>query len=238
MTLRFSKFAEHKPEADTPAPGKRCLAVKMLIVLSVAANIGLALILFTPLAALMHRMLASGDEPIPNAQAIVVLSSVFPFPTPNGLPGLSTLVRLEKGLTLYRQGYAPKIIVLGGIWVEQSRKTIAQMMAERLATADVPPADVIVHDEILGGWEYYENLMHLISKYKNEFDFTRVIFVTSSEQSFRIRKCLEKKIEKPIIVLSEPYEQTADWGRRFHLFRRAANEMLVAIPLFYLTGRF
>jgi len=210
--------------------------VRVGIVLSIAMNLALFIILFSPLTAWMHQVLATGDAPRP-AQAIVVLSSVFPFQTEQGMPGLSTIVRLQRGLELYRQGLADTIIVFGGTRIRSAGKSLGQAMKERLLLAGVPEQDIIVHDDIPGGWQYYDNLMSLFDKYEDRFDFGQVMFVTSSEQSFRIRKCLEGRLKDPVIVLSEPYEEVADWGRRFHLFRRVANEMFVAIPLFYFSGR-
>lgn len=211
--------------------------IRLGIALSLTANVGLLIILFSPLNAWMHRALATGDAPRPS-QAVVVLSSVFPFQTEQGMLGLSTSTRLRKGLELYRQGLADKIIVFGGTRIKSANKSMGQAMKERLLLNGVPEADIIVHDDIPGGWQYYDNLMLLFSKYEDTYDFSQVMFVTSAEQSWRIRKCLEKKLDHPIIVLSEPYEVVADWGRRFNLFRRAANEIFAAIPLFYFAGRF
>jgi uncharacterized SAM-binding protein YcdF (DUF218 family) len=210
--------------------------LKVYIGFSVIILFCLFTILFTPATRMMHQILATGDQPR-KSEAIVVLCSVFPYATDDGLPCLSTLVRLEKGLQLYRKGYADKIIVFGGIIIPKAQKTIAQAMKERLLLYGVPESDILVHDDIPGAWGYYDNLMLLFEKYKDRFDFLKVMFVTSAENSFRIRKSLEKIINHPIIVLSEQYEYEADWGQRFQLFRRAANEILVGIPLFYFTGR-
>lgn len=213
------------------------IIIKWLLTLSVLANVGLAIILFTPLTEAMHALLKT-DDPPRQSEVIVVLSSAFSYPTKNGLPGLSTLVRLEKGLELYRQGLAPKIVVLGGIQIKNANKSIARAMQERLLLYGVPKEDIIVQDVIMGTWAYYDNLMDLLDRYKDRFDFNKAMFVTSSEQTFRIRHALKKRIPHPIIVTSEPYESVPDWGQRFQLFRRVANELLVAIPAFYFAGRF
>lgn len=208
-----------------------------IILLSMLMNLGLLIICFTPVSEWMHGILRVGDPPH-KGQVIVVLASTFPFDTQNGVPGMSTLMRLEKGLRLYRDGYADKIVVVGGIWMERARKSVAQAMEERLLLYGVPADDIIVHDDLKGTWAYYDNLLLLFEKYKELFDFNQALFVTSSEQSYRIRRVLQTKLEHPIVVISEPYEFSSDWGRRFHLFRRVANEMLVAIPAFYFSGRF
>lgn len=213
------------------------MVVQWLCIVSLSANAVLAVILFTPLTEALHSFLDRTDPP-EKAQAIVVLSSAFPWKSSAGIPGLSTLMRLEKGVRLYRAGYADKIIVLGGIEIPSANKTIAQAMAERLLLYGIPQNDIIVHDDIRGTWEYYDNLVLLLKKYQKIFDFEHVLFVTSIEQSYRIKRCLQKFLRKPIVVASDPYELYPDWGRRFHLFRRVANEMLVAIPLFHLHKRF
>ena len=141
----------------------------------------------------MHQVLASGDEPR-SSQAVVVLSSVFPFQTEQGMPGLSTIVRLDKGLELYRQGFADTIIVFGGTRIKSADKSMGQAMKERLLLAGVPEEDIVVHDDIPGGWQYYDNLMLLFEKYKDRFDFSQVMFVTSAEQSYQIGRasCRER----------------------------------------------
>jgi len=209
----------------------------IVLFLSLVFNLGLCIILFTPLTELLHRLILVDKTPI-KSDVIVICSSNFPFSTEQGLPGLSTLVRLEKGLRLYRAGYAPKIIAFGGIWMERAKKTTGQAIKERLLLYGVPEEDVIVQDEVRGKLYYYENLLAMMEKYKDRFDFNRAMFVTSADQSFRLYKCLLSEIKDPVVVTGEHYEFTKDWGRRFHIFRRIANEILFGIPYFYFTGRF
>lgn len=223
---------------ENPVSSKKIRFIKRIIILiSLIVNIGLCIILFTPVTEIMHKIIMVSDTPR-KSDVIVILSSAFPFNTERGLPGLSTLVRLERGLELYRSGYADKIIALGGIQIKRAKKTTGQLMKERLLLYGVPEEDIILHDDIRGTSEYYDNLMLMLEKYKNKVDFNRALFVTSAEHSYRIKKCLLKKLKDPIVVTSEPYELAPDWGRRFHLFRRVVNEILFAIPEFYFKGRF
>jgi len=110
-------------------------------------------------------------------------------------------------------------------------------MYERLLLAQVPKQDIIIIDDIPGSWGYYNNVIKLLEEYSHQFNFNNCLFITSSEQSTRVRKILEKHLSTVKIVLSENYEYVADWGKRVQLFRRVANEMFIAIPLFYLSGR-
>ncbi len=217
-----------------------CLRVALITIMffSLSINIGLFSILFTPLNEWAHKLVLVNKEPPENADVIIICSSNFPFDTETGLPDLSTLVRMEKGLRLYRDGYADKIIAFGGIWMPNSNMTTGQAIKERLLLYGVPEEDIIVQDQVRGKLNYYENLLDMMEKYKIMFDFDRAIFVTSSDQSYRLNKCLESEIKNPIVVTGEHYEFTKDWGRRFHIFRRVANEIIFGIPYFYLTDRF
>ncbi len=210
---------------------------KLIVLLSIILNLGLFIILFTPLSEWLHRLLLI-EKPEIKGDVIIVCSSNFPFNTEDGLPDLSTLVRLEKGLRLYRAGFAKKIIVLGGIWMERAKKTTAEAMRERLLLYGVSEKDIIVQDEILGKRHYYENILAMMEKYKDTFDFKKALFVTSADQSFRLYHCLLSKIPEPIIIVSEKYELYPDWGSRFNIFRKIANEIFFGIPYFYFTGRF
>jgi uncharacterized SAM-binding protein YcdF (DUF218 family) len=210
---------------------------RFIITSSLLINIGFFIIFFTPISEWTHRLVMTGDEP-QNSSVIVILSSVFPFRTEQGMLGLSTLTRLEKGFQLYRAGYAKDIIVLGGIEANKAGKTTGQIMKEHLTNYGVPEAAISVQDHFRGPQVYYDNIVQMIEDYGDRFDFERAMFVTSADNSYRMRKLLQKLLKSPRVVLSEQYELSPDWGRRFHQFRRVANEILVAIPEFYFRGRF
>lgn len=210
-----------------------------IVYLSMMINIGFIVILFTPVNRWVHQAMWV-NVPLTEKKydAIVICSSNFHFETDNGIPDESTLIRLEKGLRLYKEGYAHKIIALGGIAMEKSHKTTAVAIKERLMLYGVPEKDIIVQDDVIGKLYYYENILSMIDKYKGSIDFNKVIFVTSIDQSLRLFKALKGLIANPKVVTGEPYELVADWGQRFHVFRRIANEIIFAHPYFYFTGRF
>jgi uncharacterized SAM-binding protein YcdF (DUF218 family) len=228
--------------SDNPKRRKKSKYVKIALItimfFSLSINIGLYSILFTPLNEWAHNLVLVNKETPEKADVIIICSSNFPFDTATGLPDLSTLVRMEKGLRLYREGCADKIIAFGGIWMPNSKMTTGQAIKERLLLYGVPKEDIIVQDQVRGKLNYYENLLDMMEKHKVNFDFDRAIFVTSADQSYRLNKCLESEIKNPIVITGEPYEFTKDWGRRFHIFRRVANEIVFGIPYFYLTDRF
>ena len=206
-------------------------------IISLVINIIFLIILFTPMTEYLHRLIMVDMEPV-KGDVIIICSSNFPFETAEGTPGLSTLLRIEKGVRLYKAGYAPKIIAFGGIWMKKARKTTAQAIKERLLLYGIPEEDILVQDDVPGKLHYYENLLYMMEKHSDRFDFNRAMFVTSADQSYRLYHALLSEIKSPIIICCDHYEFTRDWGRRLHIFRRVANELLFGIPYFYFSGRF
>ena len=209
---------------------------KIVCLLAIVSTSTLLIILFTPVSEFGHRLLRSDDQPIP-ADVIVILSSSMPYRNPKGLPGQSTMYRLDKGFELYREGFAETIVAFGGIEMGEARKTTGEWMAERLVEYGVPEKSVFVADDKKGSDNYYHNLIDLVEGRYWDFDFTKALFVTTVDQSYRIRRILETRIAKPTIIVAEPYGLYPDWGRRFQHFRVFINE-LYGISKFYFLGRF
>ena len=209
---------------------------RRVVFLSLASNVLLLLIFFSPVNAWIHALLQTGSPPV-KGDAVVVMTSSFPLDTENGMLDHSTLARLEKGLRIYREGLAPKIICFGALRLPRSGKTVSEAMRERLLLYGVPDGDIIIQDEVMGTNLYYDNLLAMMKRHR-QFDWNRVMFVTSTDQSRRITKALRSEIANPIVVVSEPFEVQVDWARRLHQFRRAANELFFALPFFQFTGKF
>ena len=149
--------------------------------LSIFLSVIILIVLFSPLNKWLYSALMV-NTPIPfsKGDVIVICSSNFPFNTPNGLPDLSTLVRMEKGIQLYRQGYADKIIAFGGIEITKDGKTTGVAMKERLLLYGIPEQHIIVQDHVRGRIPYYENILHMMHSYSEQIDFNKAIFISSS----------------------------------------------------------
>ncbi|MBF0428935.1 MAG: hypothetical protein HQL94_08440, partial [Magnetococcales bacterium] len=94
-------------------------------------NLIVASILFTPLTEMLAQPLIV-DEPVRPSPVAVVFSAGWV--TPN-IMDYRTLIRLQKGLELYKTGLAKKIICLGGIALPDQKGnpfTIAQGMKNML----------------------------------------------------------------------------------------------------------
>ncbi|MCP4146415.1 MAG: YdcF family protein [bacterium] len=209
---------------------------KVIVIFSLVINISLAVILFTPLIEWMYRPLLIDEQP-QKSDVIVILTWLDAYDTKEGFPDFATLARLHKGLELYRQGYAGKIICVGGNKLKTSGKSLARLMKETLMLYGIPEGDIYVQDSIPGHWDYYHNLMQIVERFKGQFDFNRSIVVTSPRNTYRIKKCFLKKGIDPIMVASAKYAlHPSNWHIRFELWRDIANEYW-AVCLFYALGR-
>lgn len=201
---------------------------KNLIFLSLTINAIIAIILFTPLTEALYKPLIVDDTPLKSEAIVILASSVYQ----DGFPGFRTIARLMKGLDLFRQGYAPKIICIGGKYSGINSST-AVSMKKTLILYGINKENILVQDNTLN--TYYD-LSAVLEKFKNDFNFNRVIFVTSSYHTYRVKKVLEKKGIQPLIVSANKYELNPQlWAERWGLFREVAREY-IAIVYFKLRG--
>lgn len=211
------------------------IIIKLIIIGSLIANVSLFVILFTPIVEFISKPIIVGESS-KKSQVIVILSSGC-FDTENGFPSFSTTARIHKGAELYKKGYAEKIICVGANYLNNSKKTVGQVMKESLLIYGIPEKNIYVQDKIPGDWNYYLNFIDMIKSFKGVFDFNESIIVTSPQNTFRIKKIFIKQGINPTVVFSDkcliyPY----NWHVRFENFRDVANEYW-AIFLFYILGR-
>jgi len=195
---------------------------------SLTLNLCLLTVLFTPFTELLFKPLTVNERPY-KSDAIVILSSGA-YAT--GLPDFETLIRLRKGLELYREGWANKIICIGGIRYDKIQKSISDLMKETLILYGVPPNDILTQDETINT---YNDVSYLLKKFEGEFNFDKTIFVTSSHHTYRVKQILRKKNVAARIVSAEPYHLMSRWFERMRLFREVIREY-GAIVYFKLRG--
>lgn len=207
-----------------------------IFIVSVLLNTFLCIILFTPVTELLYKPLIVDEVP-KKSEVIIILSSIDAFDTVNGFPDFSTLARLQRGLQLYREGYGDKIICAGGSKLKSTQKSYAKIMKETLLSYGIPENDILLQDDIAGDWNYYKNLLGMVNKFKERYDFDNSIIVTSSQNTYRIKKLFLKQEINATVVSAEKYAlRPSNWHERFGLFRDIANEYW-AVLLFYLLGR-
>jgi uncharacterized SAM-binding protein YcdF (DUF218 family) len=191
---------------------------RLVIIVSLILNVGLAIVLFTPLSEQLHKGLIFNEEP-KESQVIVVLSGGFHEP---GIPGHQTCIRLLKGLEIYRDGWADNIICAGGTRLESNGKSVAQVMKETLVLWGVPEGNVLVQDESINT---YNDITYLLNKFAGQFDFDQALFVTSAYHTYRVKRILDKKNLQSAVISASPWElHPYVWTERLDLFRKVARE--------------
>ena len=204
--------------------GRKCLGI-----ISICVNLCLTVILFTPLTKFLCRPLIV-DETVRNASVVVVLSGGGYC---SGQLDFNTLIRLKKGVELYRDGIGNKIICAGGVYFGMIEKSIALLMKEELVFQQIPEPDILVQDETINT---YNDITYLINKFKNQFDFNQAVFVTSEYHTRRVNLVLKKKGLDAKVVSAYPYRlEPITWAERMAVFRDIAREYL-AIFYFKLNG--
>lgn len=202
---------------------------KIIIRISLSINLCLFIILFTPFSEQLYKPLII-DEPVKKSEAIVILSCGG---YDAGLLTFRTLVRIKKGLELYNNHWADKIICAGGDRLAEAGISSAQAMKETLISYGVQRENVFVQDETTNT---FNDITYLLKKFERDFDFNNALFVTSSYHTYRTKKILEKKQIKASVVSAEPYElDPVVWSERMDLFKEVAREYM-AICYFKTKG--
>ena len=208
---------------------KNKLVRKIVIYTCLSINLFLIVILFTPLTELIYKPLIV-NEKARKSEVIVILSAGI---YNNGLPGFGTLVRLRKGLELYRNKLADKIICAGGIRAKGIDITIAEAMKKTLILYGIPDENILTEDETINT---YNDITYLLKKFKSRFDFDNSIFVTSSYHTYRTRKILDKKEVNARVISANPYElEPISRLERLSLFKLVIREYM-ALCYFKLHG--
>jgi uncharacterized SAM-binding protein YcdF (DUF218 family) len=126
-------------------------------------------------ASLFEKLLVKPD-PV-KSDVIVVLGAGV---TKEGWPGKTSLSRAIKGIVLYRQGLAPKIIFAGG-WAQNDFIASATAMADIASKLGVPEKDIFIDDT---SRTTYENAINA-KKIMAEQGMKSAIIVTSASHMRR-----------------------------------------------------
>ncbi len=197
--------------------------------MSVGINIFFAIILFTPLTEQLYKPLIVNEQPIKSEVIVVMSAGAYE----SGLPDFGTMVRLRKGLELYHNGWADRIICAGGIRYENINKSIAELMKQTLILYGVPPVNIKIQDETINT---YNDIRYLTKNCEPDFDFNKAMFVTSSYHTYRVKRILHKMGLNASVISAEPFElMPTACSQRMDLFRNIIREYM-AICYFKLRG--
>ncbi len=129
------------------------------------------------LIAVLWRILdfARVEATVP-ADAILILgASVWPGERPSPI----LLSRVEAGVTLYKQGYAPRIIVSGGLG--KFPPSEAEVMRRVAVSMGVPPDDILVEDQSHSTMTNIRNSARIMAAH----GWRSVLLVTDPYHEFR-----------------------------------------------------
>ena len=116
----------------------------MLLIVAVAGLVPLLSV------ALIYRRVeakASQDE-VRQADVIIVLGAAV---WAGGRPSPTLRVRTERGIGLYKAGYAPRLLVTGGLGGNPPAEAV--VMARMAVQAGIPESALIVDDQATSTWE-------------------------------------------------------------------------------------
>lgn len=131
--------------------------------------------------------------------------------------GGQTTSRAEKGVELYKQGYAPKIIFSGAALDDGPSNAYA--MRDQALAAGVPARDILIDEKSQNTYENAENSKRII----DELSAKKIILVTSPYHQRRANQTFEAVLGKnyEIIGISaydDRWSKSGWWHQGFPLF--------------------
>ena len=188
---------------------------------------GFVLLAFTPLAAALYRGLSVGGV-LPRADAIVVLGSGV---MPEGELTDNSLRRTIHGIRLFRQGLAPRIVLLGP---EHHGAVEAEVRARYAADLGVPAEALIVEP---GGQNTREEAQRVLARLGHGRP-PAIILVTGLHHMARARRVFERA---GMVVAAAPVleESLRPEGPQARLaLARAVAQEAVARAYYRMAGAF
>lgn len=184
------------------------------------------LLAFTPLAAVLHGGL-SANPALPRADAIVVLGSGV---MPEGELTDNSLRRTIQGIRLFRQGLAPRIVLLGP---EYHGAVEAEVRARYAADLGVPAEALVVER---GGDSTRDEARRVLARLGRER--ATVILVTGLHHMPRARRVFEREglAVAPSPVIEESLRPERPQARL--ALARAVVQEAVARTYYRLAGAF
>ena len=148
------------------------------------------------------------NEPLKKADAIILLEGDGYF-------------RLQYAADLYKQKWAPKIVVSGGVTNKSRGSFLAKDLALRLAKRGVAKKDMVIENKSQHTREQAVNVMVLVKKKK----WKKIIIVASPYHQLRafltfLKAAQEAKIKLQIInapACGLPWFASNKWGKRINL---------------------
>lgn len=149
--------------------------------------------------------------------------------------GGRTTSRASKGIELYRQGYAPKLIFSGAALDDGPSNAFA--MRDQAISAGVSPQDIYIDEKSQNTFENAENSKKII----DELGAKKIILVTSPYHQRRANQTFESVLDKNYTVIGvsafdDRWRKSQWWYRGFPVFISASE--LWKLLYINLTGNY
>jgi uncharacterized SAM-binding protein YcdF (DUF218 family) len=199
---------------------------RLAVAAGAAALAAFLLLAYSPLAGSLSRRLESAPPPRP-ADAIVVLGAGA---SPDGQLSNQSLRRLVGGLTLYRRGLAPRVIVMGPAF--QGGPVEAEVRATLARDIGVPAGALVVEGRGLTT----RHEAAVAAERMRETGGRRILLVTGAQHMPRARLLFERAglevIPAPVVEISPAARMP---GSRLKLAQLVVQE-LVARLYYRMSG--
>ncbi len=131
--------------------------------------------------------------------------------------GGQTTSRAEKGIELYKQGYAPKIVFSGAALDDGPSNAYA--MRDQALSDGIPARDISIDEKSQNTFENAENSKRII----DEYDAKKIILVTSPYHQRRANQTFEAVLGKDYTVTGisaydNRWSKSGWWHQGFPLF--------------------
>lgn len=201
---------------------------KSLIFMSLAMNVIVFVFVFTPLTNQLYGYLEVTPE-VKKADAIILLSSAY---YTEDILEQNSFQRMLHAMSLYKEGYANKIIICGGV-LKKGDLPISVIMKRIMMKIGVDENDIITEER---SQNTYENIANSIPIMRS-MGFKKVLLVTSSSHMFRSLSICKKLGVEAYPAPVPSYEKDIN-----HIFLRIrlTPEILreyLAIAYYWFEGR-
>ena len=123
------------------------------------------------------------------------------------ISGGDTLARTEEAISLFKQGWAPRLIFSGAA-ADKNGPSNAEVMRERALSKGVPESAVIIEDLSATTAENAQNTARLVK----EMGLQRVILVTSAYHQRRASIEFGKRLGGDVTVVNHPVANDGQWS--------------------------
>ncbi len=166
------------------------------------------------------RFLFVRENPVP-ADLVMVFACIDEEPM---------LRRVVRGVELYREGYAPRLLLTGGGSTKESGILEAEAMAQIASRLGVPYQDILIESTSTNTFENAGFSQILLQKHRLMSGISGIILVSSWWHLKRVRLIMKKTFPNEISLICCPCEEECTetaWARSERCRKTVLNELRI-----------